>query len=267
MSKSSYHRISHRIAVRALAVVFACLTILANGAPGMGDELPHNNVPGTNVDFLGVIESSGTDAVPLFGQPTSTNDVLIFDLQSFRSFTSDGGSDVTSGQLQLTIAAKDGFFIDEITITESGVAIVTGAPNGFGHAEMRAPVDYRVSEIDGSLVARDTDFAPILFGGLEAFVLETNAAVSQPWTGIVPIDAADLAANGGGGNVTAVFLSISDVLATFGTGDAAAEVFMNDFTIEVKTELIPEPATAVLMGIGLAGLLGYSCRRRRSGRG
>jgi hypothetical protein len=52
---------------------------------------------------LNVSESSGTDAVPLYGPPQPVPGGLDFDPMNFVAFSNAGGSDFTDGQLNLTI--------------------------------------------------------------------------------------------------------------------------------------------------------------------
>src|SRR4029077_1924023 len=101
------------------------------------------------VTFIGVTESSGTDPVPLYGPPTPFSVGLDFDPMNFVATATGGASDVTDGQLNLTIRGDSngslGFIaINQLNLSEAGdytlAGVGTPATSVFAGAIMRITV-------------------------------------------------------------------------------------------------------------------------------
>jgi hypothetical protein len=90
--------------------------------------IDYGDFAGTMVDFGDVKEDSTTDTLPLFGTPTHQPgwDRLLFFPTQFSSCAEGGSADTTSGTLQFTITAKDGYAIDRVFIREFGDYTMTG---------------------------------------------------------------------------------------------------------------------------------------------
>lgn len=78
------------------------------------------------VDFLGVAESSVTDAPPLFGAPSRTGNTLLFSPSGFAASAQDGSSDVTASTLELVVESPDGFYLSDILVGEQGDGMLSG---------------------------------------------------------------------------------------------------------------------------------------------
>src|SRR5687768_7582887 len=70
------------------------------------------------VMFLNVTESSGTDAVPLYGPPTPFSIGLDFTPTAFGATAGSPGPDLTDGQLNFTVMGPG---ITNISLAEGGV--------------------------------------------------------------------------------------------------------------------------------------------------
>ncbi len=105
------------------------MVVLAACPPAAADSLGYGDFLGTHpgeVDFLQVLESSISDAVPLYHPPTRVGNGLYFFPSAFVSQSAGGAADTTSGTLSMRIRADSGFFLEVITVVESGGFRLTG---------------------------------------------------------------------------------------------------------------------------------------------
>jgi hypothetical protein len=128
------------------------------------------------VMFLNVTESSGTDAVPLYGGPSPFSVGLNFTPMTFGASTVNGGADLTDGQLNFSVMGPG---VNSISLLEGGDYTLTGvgtsATQVFGGASLRVTV----MEING------VNVAPILLSPTNAsvgFNLTANPGAVQPWS-------------------------------------------------------------------------------------
>ena len=80
---------------------------------------------GTSCSFLNIQESSATDPLPLFGEPVVSGNELLFDPQTFSSFSEGLAADVTDSHLTMTITAASS--IKTIVLNEEGDYTLIGA--------------------------------------------------------------------------------------------------------------------------------------------
>jgi hypothetical protein len=142
-----------------------CALVLALCSPAWAGSVNYGDFLGGgpgDVDFLQVIESSITDAVPLYNTPTHVGNGLFFFPDSFASASSGGGADNTSATLSMRIRAHPGFFLEVVRIEEAGGYQLTGI-GGSGTS----------ATINGLLTV--TDIAPGTHG-----VLTNALSVSPP---------------------------------------------------------------------------------------
>jgi hypothetical protein len=207
------------------------------------------------VIFQQVTESSGTDAVPLYGPPTLFSVGLDFNPMSFVAFGTGGSGDITDGQLNFNIASNPFVGINTVSLFESGDYTLAGtgtaATQDFAGAIMRITV----TQIDGVNVA-PISLAPV--NASVGFNLIANSGIVQPWSlGLTLNVSAQLAGMGMQFAVgaTAVQVSIDNQLVALSEANSAASIQKKDFVITVGTNVVPEPASAALFfSAGLAGL-------------
>ena len=210
----------------------------------------NSNPPG--VMFLNVTESSGTDAVPLFGPPTVVGQDLAFSpTPAFEASSAGGGVDVTDGQLNYTIMSDD---VTLVNALEGGIFSLTGvgtpATNVLAALSLRATV----TQING------VDVTPITLTPSTVatqYNLIANPGANQPWALATSVDVATQLANlgfGAGQNATKVDVVIDNQLVAISELGSQAEI--------VKTRFgIPEPTTLVLGAFGLCGMLAAARKR------
>jgi hypothetical protein len=209
--------------------------------------------------FLSVIESSGTDAVPLYGAPSVFNNGLDFNPQ-FTSTVTSGAADITDGQLNFTIDGSIGNTnnaIEKIIVKEGGDYTLIGA--GTPVTEVFAGIILRatITELNG------VSIAPITLAAVSTTFSDSlpGAELVAAWDLELQIDIQAALINLGYSSdvkATAVDVSINDTLASVSEPSTAAFIAKKEFIVEVNP--IPEPGTAALLSLGGMSML---MRRRR----
>jgi hypothetical protein len=234
----------------ALLGVFSAATQAASINYGDFGPVP----PG--VSFLGVTESSGTDPVPIYGPPSAFSVGLDFDPTNFVATTSSGGADITDGQLNLTVTANAG--IGSISLQEAGDYTLAGVGTPATSVLAGAVIFATVTQINGANVA-PINLAPV--NGSVGFALPP-AAITQPWSlGLSVNVTAQLAAQGFNASqrATRIELAVNNTLVA--TSEPGSVAFMAKKEFRLSTGVIPEPASAGLMGVALCALAAAARKR------
>ena len=217
------------------------------------------------IQFRDVTESSGTDAVPLFGAPDYFVTGVDFDPATFVATASGGAADVTDGQLNFTLSGnvtgqqQQLFAIDSISLFESGDFSLAGTGTTATEVSAGAAMFVTVTEIDGVAV---TPFQLTPASASVGFNLANNAGVAQPWSlGLnydvnAALTAAQVPFRLG---ATEVEVAINDTLLALSEQQSLSFIAKKDFRIGVDA-VIPEPASLSLLVLGAMGM----ARRRRA---
>jgi hypothetical protein len=228
------------VVVVALSSQFACGATISYGDFG---PVP----PG--VMFLDVEESSGTDPVPLYGPPTPFATGLDFNPTNFVASSIGGPPDLTDGQLNYTVMSD--LPISQLSLFERGDYTLSGVGTAATQVQAGAILLATVREINGLPVA-PIPLAPV--NGSVGFNLPANPGLVQPWS-------LGLALNVGAqvAGATKIDVVVNNAMAAFSEPSTIAFIAKKDFII--TTEVVPEPATAIL---ALASaMLGLAAARRR----
>jgi hypothetical protein len=223
------------------------------------------------ISFLNVAESSGTDAVPLYGAPSPYVTGLDFDPKSFVASAAGGGADITDGQLNFTVMGqKNGLnvvAISGISLSEGGDYTLIGSGTAASQVFAGAIMAVKITEIDGSPV---TPFSLTPANASVGYNLPANSGVVQPWSLGVLVDVnAQLTSLGVPFVVgaTKAEVVINNQLIAISEPASVAFIAKKDFVIGIVPENgelnVPEPATVGLMGLALCGV-GVVSRRKRS---
>lgn len=263
---------THRRLFSASAAALA-VALLATFAPvAQAASISYGNfgpvAPG--ISFLNVTESSGTDAVPLYGAPDPYVTGLDFDPTSFVASAAGGAADITDGQLNFTVMGQknglDIVAIGGISLSEGGDYTLVGGGTAATQVLAGAIIAVKVTEIDGSPVA------PISLTPSNASVgynLVANAGVVQPWSlsGLNVNVAGQLTTLGVPFIVgaTKAEVVINNSLIAISEPGSIAFIAKKDFVIGIVPDLgvLPEPGTLALAGVALCGI-GAVSRRKRS---
>jgi hypothetical protein len=199
--------------------------------------------------FLNVTESSGTDAVPLYGPPTPFSVGLDFMPPAFGATAGSPGADLTDGQLNFTVMGPS---ITNIIVLEGGVYTLGGVGTIATQVTAAASVRATITQVNG------VDVAPINAGFSSAaagFNLLTNAGANQPWSVGVSLNVAGVLA--AGQVATKVDVTIDNQLFAVNELQSQASIQKNSFRITT-----PEPASFALGALALCGA-GLATRKRR----
>lgn len=248
-------------AVGLIAAVFATATQAATINYG------NFNVPSAGIMFQDVKESSGTDAVPLFGPPTPYVIGLDFDPTSFVASATGGASDITDGQLNFTLMGlsnPSGYIgIGSFNVVEAGDYTLVGTGTTATSAYAGAIVRAVVTEVNGLPVA-PINLPPV--NASTSFNLAANAGVVQPWSLGLGFNLAGALPNGQ--VATKVEVVIDNSLIAISEPASVSFIAKKDFRIDVTPTppvgdpFVPEPGTLVLCSI--AGVLAAAARKGRS---
>ena len=219
-------------------------------------------IPGDTVTFPVVNESSGTDAVPLYGAPTTpvSNNTLTFDNMSGFSATSTSGSpmiDFIDGLLNVTVQANSGHFITGFDFSEFGDYSLGRIVNTLNLAWVQPTTPgilITIREVNGVAVNIGPTVVPLTYLATPPYTFTGSALVENgTWTA----NAAYLFTVP---NVTRFELSINNQLYAASEVGTSASVSKKGLDLQVITspEFVPEPAS--LSGLMLLMLI---ARRRR----
>jgi hypothetical protein len=199
----------------------------------------HGDFLGTGVDFLQVSETTLTaDPEPLWGAPTlgGSGAQLVFAPPSFTSICTNGASDSTASQLDVTITAQPGGHIDMVALVEAGDATLTSAPP-FG-----TPATNVSAALSGTITVTETTSGPITpvvipftgtFTPSSSFALPTHFG-TRTWSGSISVNVSASVAN-----ATVAQLALNNTLSSNCAPGAA--------NARIQKKAVSGPAVAILV--------------------
>jgi hypothetical protein len=245
-----------------LALAFS---VVLAGSASVSSAASYGNFtsPTGTVSFNNVADVNG-----LFGAPTVSGNSLDFSPSTFEADCAVApGCPPTpasvSDTLVMDIDADAGQFIDTIVLSEAGDTTLTSFLSAFAATTVVANVFIDVLEINGTPVNGLNENAQMVFTQNGQYETTDEGTGTHIWTGLLSIDVNSvIAGDGGTGKATLVRISLSNTLTAFAASGAAARIEKKDID-GLAITVVPEPGTALLMGLGLIGL---ASARRSSAR-
>jgi len=234
--------------VAALSLSAALLLASAAQAANYG------NFVGSTVVFQNVRDQNG-----LFGAPTVSVDSLDFSPNAFEADCAVAPGCPPSpvqvdDTLTLAIQANSGSFIDDILLTEAGDTTLSSFLNALAATQVTASVFIDIFAIDGVAVNGINANAQMVFTQGGIYETTDEGPGTHLWSGSLLIDLDQIIANAGAsGRATRVEINLNNTLVAFAQDGAAARIEKKDID-GLAITVVPEPGTALLMGLGLLGL-------------
>lgn len=225
----------------------------------------YGDFTGTSVSYLGVTESSGTDAGSLFGAPTISGNTLDFNPQGFTAFSSGGGADLTDGQLNFLLRADSGALAG-LRFSEAGDFSLAGIGTANTHVTIATTFFFDILKVDGNAIDPVSFSAQMTYTptGSGQFDLLNNPGIGNIWTGLYTLNLNDvLTANGisFSSGVTEVRVNLDNTLLAVSESGSVAYLAKKDFK-GFGITVVPEPSTIAISLFGAALLFG--ARKKQS---
>ena len=258
-------RFSRTATITLSALAFAVCLVTA--AP-RGDAAPINygDFAGNSVMFLDVTETANSsgDSEPLYGGPSVIGDTLDFNPGGFVADSLWGGLDITDGQLNFALMALGGTAVTSFSLSDFGDYTLVGMGTAATQVTYAISAAVVVLEVDGVALGAPLALATTSASGTDS--LGSGVDVLTPWNLTLDYDVNAALANAGidfSTGATKIEVIVDNQLTAIGEATTLSFIAKKDFMVDVVT-VIPEPTTALLLGLSLIGLGAASRREVRA---
>ncbi len=252
------------------AVFMSIVLLISTTSQADFEQIDWHDFIGTNVQFLGITESSATDTLDidgdgilgnndgLYGRPTISGDSLLFTDLDFFSSSSGIASDITDGKLEGTIQGKPNSYVDKIRFEEWGDVSLSGFTPSNAYAAVANNFFLTITEIDNYALLDPIvlQFAMVISPSDGDWLLTDDGFFTgRQWSGELIIDITqELRKLGINGYATNCYFAMDNTLTTQSMEGTSAYIAKKQTDgLKVTVEIVPEPATLALLALG--GLL------------
>lgn len=254
-----------------LSALLAIALIASAAVVSQAGTINHGNFMGNSVSYISVTESSGTDAVPLFGTPVVIGDQLRFfepvplpnPSLGFGASSVGGVADVTDGFLSFMIRSKPGLGIGLLSFREAGDYSLAGfAPDQAKVIANLIVNSIRIDEVSG------VPISPITLSGVTSSMFQIPGdPPADNWSNQLGFNIQNALTTAGfppTSAATKVTVRLNDSLLALSQAGSVANIVKKQFNVNVDTRIdqdfVPEPSSMALAMISLIALA--SSRRR-----
>lgn len=238
------------------------LALLGFLSPAPAGAVSYGSFSGASVNFNDVEDVNG-----LFGAPTVSLDSIDFDPVGFEATCSDCGpaGAGVDDTLSMSVVANPGQVFDEITINEAGsYSLLAFGAEAVASASVTGFLTLDIFAVDGAAVNNVSFVGEVEYTPDSPYDSTVLGNGSGLWSGTLFVDIVQVLADAGvSGSATRVDVSFSNELEAFHAGLGSSTITKRDadlITLTIMANVIPEPATAGLLAVGL-GWVGLRTRR------
>jgi PEP-CTERM motif len=221
--------------------VVAGLMCMASGASAASLSHPGPVVVQDGV-YDNVVETSVTDTPPLYGPPSAgAGNSMTFALPGFTAAASNNQSDITAGALEFTFDADPGQFIQTLSLFECGSYEIVGDASATAAGALT--VRYFDDLIQQFVTLADPIHMLVNSGGVPGGIFQVEAPGTGTWLGTALIDL-----NALGIQTSHIIVALDNSLIASAGPEGSVSISKDSLTINAT---VPEPASLVLMGLGV----------------
>lgn len=242
----------------------ALVAVLTLGLVSQSQAAYYGDFAGTLLSFRNVQDNNG-----LYGAPVVQANSLVFTPMNFEIDCASSGTcppaPAEVGDILLfDIDADPGISIERIVINEEGTTLLDDfdLPDAFAATTVVGNVFIDVTELDGVAISGLNLNSQMNFTSLGTYDTLTEGNGTHPWSGVLAVNIENfLAASGySGSKATGLTISLANTLTAYAANGAVASIRKEEVR-GLAVKVVPEPGTALLTALGLAGLA--ITRRRR----
>ncbi len=248
---------AHKLPLMSSTIIASMAILVLGFAPLASATEVYSDLSGSAFDFTDMQETttSAGDIEPLWGTPSVAGNTLIFTPGAFISTAGGGSVDQTNSTFELSIISKDKstISIDALIVNEFGDYALTGGGTNATTASVLAGAGIVIREVNfgGSLIAS------AIPGFASDFVAFDTAVQGGEWTATINADIqglVDLVFGVGVAFATEVDVVWDNNLSTTSEEGTNALIQKKIGLPSVTMEVVPEPGTGLLLGLGLMAL-------------
>mgnify|MGYP001813651781 CR=1 FL=1 len=250
--------------IRRLSSGVALVAMLTVGLVSQSQAAYYGDFAGSSISFRDVQDVNGLYGVPVVQANSLVFTPMNFEIDCASSATCPPTPATVDDILLFDVETDPGISIERIVVNEEGTTLLDDfdLPGAFAATTVVGNVFIDVTALNGVAITGLNLNAQMNFTSLGTYDTLTEGNGTHLWSGVLAVNIDDfLAANGyPDARATGITVSLANTLTAYAANGAVASIRKEEVR-GLAVKVIPEPGTALLMGLGLAGLAAN--RRRR----